>query len=85
MRTLLIFMCVSIVVLGVGPWFIIPAITGQPLSHVASVALEWCQLFFFAPLGSILIFIGLKNLINYIRSKQNKHAFNHINLKRQMK
>ena len=75
MRTLIIFILVSIVVLGVGPWFVIPALTGQPLGHVSTVALEWCQIFFFAPLGVILVFIGLRKCVNRIRTNRDKHAF----------
>ena len=75
MRTLLIFMCVSIVVLGVGPWFIIPVFTGQPVGHVSSIVLKLCQIFFFAPLSIILIFIGIKSLINHIKSNKDTHAF----------
>ena len=78
MRTLLIFICVSIVVLGVGPWFVIPALTGQPLGHVSIVVLEWCQLFFFAPLGIVLLLIGLKNLINRIRTNRDRNASNRV-------
>ena len=65
MRTLIIFILVSVVVLGVGPWFVIPALTGQPLGHVSTVALEWCQLFFFAPLGIVLVLTGLKKLVHH--------------------
>jgi hypothetical protein len=75
MRKLIAFICVSIVVLGVGPWFIIPAMTGQPLNHVSSVVLKWCQIFFFAPLGTVLVFIGLKKLVNHIKTNRNKHVF----------
>ena len=70
MRTLLAFILVSIVVLGVGPWFVIPALTGQSLDHVSSVVLEWCQLFFFASLGVILVFIGLRECVNRIRTNR---------------
>ena len=63
MKTFLIFILVSIIVLGVGPWFILPSLTGKPLGHVSIVVLEWCQLFFFAPLGIILLCIGLRKLV----------------------
>jgi hypothetical protein len=75
MRTLLTFILVSVVVLGVGPWLIIPALTGQSLSHVSSVVLEWCQLFFFAPLGIVLVFISLQKLIHHNKTNEEKHAF----------
>jgi len=75
MRKLLAFILVSIVVLGVGPWFVIPALTGQPLGHVSAVALEWCQLFFFAPLGIVLVLIGLRKCVTRIKTNRDKHAF----------
>jgi nitrogen fixation-related uncharacterized protein len=74
MRTLLTFIVVSIVVLGVGPWYVIPAITGQPLGHVSTVVLEWCQLFFFAPLGIVLVCIGLRKLVANKKSGRESHT-----------
>ena len=74
MRTLLTFILVSVVVLGVGPWFVIPALTGQSLSHVSIVVLEWCQLFFFAPLGIVLALIGLRKLIHHKKTNGEKYA-----------
>ena len=60
MKTLLPFILMSVVILGVGPWFVIPALTGQPLGRVSTVVLEWCQLFFFTPLCLVLACTGLE-------------------------
>ena len=68
MRTWLAFILVSILVLGVVPWFIIPVFTGQPLSRVSIVVLEWCQLFIFTPLIIILLCVGIKKLVNLTKS-----------------
>ena len=70
MRTLLAFIFVSIVVLGVGPWLFFSALTGKSLEPVASATLRLCQLFIFTPLCIVLVFTGLQEFRRHNKSKR---------------
>lgn len=59
MNTLLPFLLAAVLILGIGPWFIIPALTGQSLGFVSATGLKWCQLFFFAPLCFVLVCLSI--------------------------
>lgn len=71
MKTLLPFILVLIIVLGIGPWLFFPALTEQPLESVTAAMLGIFQLFIFIPLCIVLGFMGLQEFIRYKKLKKN--------------
>ena len=69
MNKLRIFILLSIVVFGIGPWFIIPALTEQPMNDTSKLLLISCQILILAPLCIALIFIRLRQLIKHIKKR----------------
>ena len=74
MKILLPFTFFSFVVLGIGPWFVYPGLTGQPMGHFQMVVLVWCQAIFFIPLVIILAFIGLRKFRHHKKSNGEEYA-----------
>ena len=63
-KTFIPFIFVSIIVVGAGPWLLLPALKGQPLESIQSAMLGYCQLFFFAPAGIVLAVVGLLSVVS---------------------
>ena len=70
MRTFIPFILVSIIVVGAGPWLLLPALEGRPLESIPSAMLGYCQLFFFAPIGIVLAAVGIHALINHPKTNE---------------
>ena len=79
MKPLYPLIIVAIVVLGAGPWLIIPVLTGQALKGMPAVKLGLAQLFLFAPLSICLMANGLSSLFRKLKDKAHDNCNNGTN------
>jgi len=68
MKKMLAYILVSVVVLGVGPWWILPVLISQSLTHVQAETLGFCQLLIFIPLAMVLVLIAVQELCHCKKS-----------------